>query len=111
MTPHKYARFHVTSAVLDLDAWTTDATTAAIVYRIAYAHGRTSDLTITGHTADCFDGLMNTLQRLNMVDDILAHAPLEMVQDWAGAWLEELEDDDLRAVRRAFVPQNEEATA
>jgi hypothetical protein len=54
---------------------------------------------------------MNTLQRLNMVDDILAHAPLEMVQDWAGAWLEELEDDDLRAVRRAFVPQNEEATA
>lgn len=53
--PHKYARFNVTSAVLDLDAWTTDATTAAIVYRLAYAHGRTSDLTITGHTADTFD--------------------------------------------------------
>jgi len=76
MTPHKYTRFHVTSAVLDLDAWTTDATTAAIVYRLAYAHGRTSDLTITGHTADCFDLIpiqyVNTLATAERREEMLA---------------------------------------
>jgi len=46
------------------------------VYRIAYAHGRTSDLTITGHTADCFDLIpiqyVNTLATAERREELTA---------------------------------------
>ena len=46
---------------------------------------------------------MNTAQRLNMIDDIIATAEPEFLRDWASAWLEGLSDEELREVNRAFV--------
>ena len=54
---------------------------------------------------------MTTHERLALIDRILDHSDTATLRDWASAWLEVLDDTELWEVRRAFVPQKEEATA